>query len=68
MGQQAAAMTRRPKSAARKIHGSGGDADEAERLAAWEAQTAAREITALSRVHGMWRRSAHARWSRSTRT
>jgi hypothetical protein len=51
MGQQAAAMTRRPKSAARKIHGSGGDADEAERLAAWEAQTAAREITALSQVH-----------------
>ena len=51
MGQQAAAMTRRPKSAARKIHGSGGDAGEAERLAAWEAQTAAREITALSRVH-----------------
>ena len=52
MGQQAAAMTRRPKSAARKIHGtSGGDADEAERLAAWEAQTAAREMTALSRVH-----------------
>jgi TrwC relaxase/AAA domain len=52
MGQQAAAMTRRPKSAARKIHGSGGgDADEAEQLAAWEAQTAAREITALSRVH-----------------
>ena len=51
MGQQAAAMTRRPKSAARKIHGSGGDAGEAERLAAWEAQTAAREITALSQVH-----------------
>ena len=51
MGQQAAAMTRRPKSAARKIHGRGGDAGEAERLAAWEAQTAAREITALSRVH-----------------
>ena len=51
MGQQAAAATRRPKSAARKIHGSGGDAGEAERLAAWEAQTAAREITALSRVH-----------------
>ena len=51
MGQQAAAVTRRPKSAARKIHGSGGDAGEAERLAAWEAQTAGREITALSRVH-----------------
>ena len=52
MDQQAAAMTRRPKSQARKIHGAdGGDADEAERLAAWEAQTAAREITALSRVH-----------------
>ena len=51
MGQQAAAMTRRPKSEARKIHGGGGDAGEAERLAAWEAQTAAREITALSRVH-----------------
>ena len=51
MGQQAAAMTRRPKSAARKIHGGGGDAGEAERLAAWEAQTAAREITALSQVH-----------------
>ena len=52
MGQQAAAMTRRPKSAARKIHGrGGGDADEAERLTAWEARTAAQEITALSRVH-----------------
>ena len=51
MDQQAAAMTRRPKSAARKIHGRGGDAGEAERLAAWEAQTAAREMTALSRVH-----------------
>jgi hypothetical protein len=52
MGQQAAAMTRRPKSAARRIHGgSGGDAGEAERLAAWEAQTAAQEITVLSRVH-----------------
>ena len=51
MGQQAAAMTRRPKSAARKVHGRGGDADEAERLAAWEAQTAAREMTVLSRVH-----------------
>ena len=52
MGQQAAAMTRRPKSAARRVHGtSGGDADEAERLAAWEAQTAEREMTVLSRVH-----------------
>ena len=52
MGQQAAAMTRRPKSAARRVHGtSGGDADEAERLAAWETQTAEREMTALSRVH-----------------
>ena len=51
MGQQAAAATRRPKSAARKIHGSGEDAGEAERLAAWEAQTAAQEITALSQVH-----------------
>jgi hypothetical protein len=52
MGQRAAAMTRRPKSAARKIHGTGsGDVDEGERLAAWEAQTAAREITALSQVH-----------------
>ncbi|HEY0997991.1 MAG TPA: hypothetical protein VGD83_00005, partial [Streptosporangiaceae bacterium] len=51
MDQQAAAMTRRPKSAARKIHGGGGDAGEAERLAAWEAQTAAQEMTALSRVH-----------------
>jgi hypothetical protein len=51
MDQQAAAMTRRPKSQARKIHGrGGGDAGEAERLAAWEAQTAAREMTALSRV------------------
>jgi hypothetical protein len=51
MDQQAAAMTRRPKSAARRIHGRGGDAGEAERLAAWEAQTAAREMTALSQVH-----------------
>ena len=52
MGQQAAALTRRPKSAARRVHGtSGGNADEAERLAAWEAQTAEREMTVLSRVH-----------------
>jgi conjugative relaxase-like TrwC/TraI family protein len=52
MDQQAAAMTRRSKSQARKIHGrGGGDAGEAERLAAWEAQTAAREMTALSQVH-----------------
>ena len=34
MGQQATAMTRRPKSQARKIHGNGDDAGEAERLAA----------------------------------
>ena len=52
MDQQAADKTRRPKAAARKIHGtSGGDADEAGRLAAWEAQTAAAEMTALSQVH-----------------
>jgi len=51
MGQQAAAMTRRPKSAARRVHGTSGDADEAERLAAWEAQTAEREMTVLSQVH-----------------
>src|SRR5260370_36434043 len=51
MDQQAAAMTRRPKSAARKIHGNGDDAGDAERLAAWEAQTAAKEMTALSQVH-----------------
>jgi hypothetical protein len=52
MDQQAAAMTRRPKSQARKVHGKGGgDAGEAEWLAAWEAQTAAREMTALSQVH-----------------
>jgi flagellar biosynthesis GTPase FlhF len=51
MDQQAAAMTRRPKSQARRIHGDGDDADEAARLAAWEAQTAAAEMTALSRVH-----------------
>ena len=52
MGQQAAAATRRPKSAARRVHGtSGGDADDAERLAAWETQTAEREITMLSQVH-----------------
>src|SRR5260370_19572186 len=44
-------MTRRPKSAARKIHGNGDDAGDAERLAAWEAQTAAREMTAPSQVH-----------------
>ena len=52
MDQQAADKTRRPKAAARKIHGtSGGDADEAGRLTAWEAQTAAAEMTALSQVH-----------------
>jgi hypothetical protein len=51
MGQHAAAATRRPKSQARKIHGNGNDADEGERLDAWEAQTAAREMTVLSAVH-----------------
>jgi hypothetical protein len=44
-------MTRRPKSQARKIHGNGDDAGETVRLAAWEAQTVAREMTALYQVH-----------------
>ena len=51
MGQQAAARTRRPKAQARRIHGDGDDADEAERLEAWEAQTRVREVAALSGVH-----------------
>ncbi|HEY1325064.1 MAG TPA: AAA family ATPase, partial [Streptosporangiaceae bacterium] len=55
MGQQAAQRTRRPKSEAKKIHGDGQDATEAERLAAWEKQTAARELTVLSGVHQLVR-------------
>ena len=43
------------KSEAMKIHGDGHDATEAERLAAWEKQTAARELTVLSGVHQLVR-------------
>jgi conjugative relaxase-like TrwC/TraI family protein len=52
--QQAGQNTRRSKSAARRtIAGQTGTAEptEAQRLAAWEAQTARREVHALSAVH-----------------
>ena len=52
--QQAGQNTRRTKAAARRtIAGQPGTAepDEAQRLAAWEAQTARREVHALSAVH-----------------
>jgi conjugative relaxase-like TrwC/TraI family protein len=51
MDQQAAQRTRRPKAEAKKIHGDGQDAGQEARLKAWEKQTAAAEMTALSGVH-----------------
>ena len=54
LGQQAAQNTRRTKAEARRtVAGQTGTAEpsEAQRLAAWEAQTARREAQALSAVH-----------------
>ena len=54
LGQQAAQNTRRTKAEARRtIAGQAGTAEPtgAQRLAAWEAQTARREVQALSAVH-----------------
>jgi hypothetical protein len=54
LGQQAAQNTRRTKAEARRtVAGQGGTAEpsEAQRLAAWEAQTARREVQTLSAVH-----------------
>ncbi len=54
LGQQAAQNTRRTKAEARRtVAGQPGTAEpsEAQRLAAWEAQTARREVQALSAVH-----------------
>ena len=54
LGQQAAQNTRRTKAEARRtVAGQAGTAEptEAQRLAAWEAQTTRREVQALSAVH-----------------
>ena len=54
LGQQAAQNTRRTKAEARRtVAGQTGTAEptEAQRLAAWEAQTTRREVQALSAVH-----------------
>jgi hypothetical protein len=54
LGQQAAQNTRRTKAEARRtVAGQAGTAEPtaAQRLAAWEAQTAQREVQALSAVH-----------------
>ena len=54
LGQQAAQNTRRTKAEARRtVAGQAGTAEptEAQRLAAWEAQTTQREVQALSAVH-----------------
>jgi TrwC relaxase/AAA domain len=54
LGQQAAQNTRRTKAEARRtVAGQAGTAEptQAQRLAAWEAQTARREVHALSAVH-----------------
>ena len=54
LGQQAAQNTRRTKAEARRtVAGQAGTAEPtaAQRLAAWEAQTARREVQALSAVH-----------------
>jgi hypothetical protein len=54
LGQQAAQNTRRTKAEARRtVAGQTGTAEptQAQRLAAWEAQTARREVRALSAVH-----------------
>jgi TrwC relaxase/AAA domain len=61
LGQQAAQNTRRTKAEARRtVAGQAGTAEptQAQRLAAWEAQTTRREVQALSAVHEEVRRFA----------
>jgi len=68
LGQQAAQNTRRSKAEARRtIAGRAGTAEPtaAQRLAAWEAQTAQREVQALSAVYEEVARFAAARAGRA---
>jgi TrwC relaxase len=68
LGQQAAQNTRRTKAEARRtVAGQAGTAEpsEAQRLAAWEAQTARREVQALSAVHQEVARFAAGRAGRA---
>jgi hypothetical protein len=68
LGQQAAQNTRRTKAEARRtVAGQAGTAEpsQAQRLAAWEAQTARREMQALSAVHQEVARFAAARAGRA---
>ena len=68
LGQQAAQNTRRTKAEARRtVAGQAGTAEpnEAQRLAAWEAQTVRREVQALSAVHQEVARFAAARDGRA---
>ena len=68
LGQQAAQNTRRTKAEARcTVAGQAGTAEpsEAQRLAAWEAQTTQREVQALSAVHQQVARFAAERAGRA---
>jgi len=68
LGQQAAQNTRRTKAEARRtVAGQAGTAEPTgpQRLAAWEAQTARREVQALSAVHEDVARFAAARAGRA---
>jgi hypothetical protein len=68
LGQQAAQNTRRTKAEARRtVAGQAGTAEPTavQRLAAWEAQTARREVRALSVVHQAVARFAAARAGRA---
>ena len=68
LGQQAAQNTRRTKAEARRtVAGQAGTAEptEAQRLAAWEAQTARQEMHALSAVHQEVARFATQRGGRA---
>ena len=68
LGQQAAQNTRRTKAEARRtVAGQAGTAEptETQRLAAWEAQTARREVHALSAVHEQVARFAAAHAGRA---
>ena len=68
LGQQAAQNTRRTKAEARRtVAGQAGTAEptEAQRLAAWEAQTTRREVQALSAVHQEVARFATERGGRA---
>jgi TrwC relaxase/AAA domain len=68
LGQQAAQNTRRTKAEARRtVAGQTGAAEptQAQRLAAWEAQTTRQEVQALSAVHGEVARFAAERADRA---